>query len=395
MVSFILGCDEQIQGETQKLPESPQQTQSGTADTPDNLPESSTLYPLCVKSSLPKTCLAIAKQDPEYCKLTEEVELCFEELAMIKKDPELCDGIELEGRDVSCRYSVEISIKMESISFCSSTVVDPSKCYREFAVKLDDPGVCDKVTHLKQRCLAVANADPEMCTNADYPSECLNEVYKRLSVLKKDTSYCDKMEVEFTDRDSWGCYWDVAVAAEDPSICDNNIFPSLCKGFVASELKLPDVCDEIESETTQKRCYYDVVVGLVKSSEASQKPSETENQECIRKEPTIIINPDSQEITAGDTATYSVSVTNNDNTQCKQSDFKILEYSSLTAISAITDEFGDNRLQPINPGDSVTFEVYVSTNSKAPSRSYSFTVSATNSKAASYSRDVQATVSLK
>jgi len=391
LVIIISGC---ISQETSQLQQIKPSTNYLSTE------EITVLNNFCDKSNSPEKCRILVSLNPDSCENLEEKDRsdCYRELAVISKNPALCEKIIDEQISDRCnsqlknllKNPIDIAISTHDISPCND-YRDPGVCIIKVAHALRDSSICDEVTHLKQRCLAVANTDPEMCNNADYPDSCLNEVYKGLSIIEKDTSYCDKLKVELTYGEPWNCYWDVAVASEDSTICETSKFSSSCYSYVATKLKRPAICDNIESEVTRPICYYVAVLASLEDYSVKIE----KNQECIHKEPTIVISPESQKITAGDTAVYSVSVTNNDNTLCKQSDFKIIGHSSLTAISDITYEFGDNKLQPINPGASLTIKVYVSTNSKAPSRSYSFTVSATNNKAEFYSSNAKATVSLK
>lgn len=257
-------------------------TQSQDTQPTDTL--STQLKELCLKSSFPNTCLAIVNEDSTLCESAENKDTCDLELAIIKGDVSACkeltdlaivscyNSIASKNKDSSiCEspdhpspgscYSISLAISAEDPELCKKTL-DPSRCYIDLASKLNDASICERMTTLKQRCLAVVNEDPDMCTDADYPDACLNEVYKKMSITKKDVSYCDKMTLEITDRDSWGCCWDVAVASDNPNLCESCMLTDLCYGFVAENLKDPDVCEKTNSP---ERCYYETALSIKRS----------------------------------------------------------------------------------------------------------------------------------
>ncbi|MEM5880220.1 MAG: NEW3 domain-containing protein, partial [Candidatus Aenigmatarchaeota archaeon] len=101
---------------------------------------------------------------------------------------------------------------------------------------------------------------------------------------------------------------------------------------------------------------------------------------CTRSNPTVSITPSSQAGNPGEAKTYTVNVTNNDNSACGQSTFSL---SVISCPVGWTCSLSSTSLT-ISAGSSASTTITVTSSSSAQAGTYSFTVRATNNQATSY-----------
>lgn len=100
---------------------------------------------------------------------------------------------------------------------------------------------------------------------------------------------------------------------------------------------------------------------------------------CVRGNPTVSLSPSSQSTTVGSSVSYTMTVTNNDNSGCTASGFNL----GAAMPSGLTASFGSSSLS-ITAGSSASTNLAVSSLSSLPSGTYSFTATGTNSTATTY-----------
>ena len=101
---------------------------------------------------------------------------------------------------------------------------------------------------------------------------------------------------------------------------------------------------------------------------------------CAQANPTVTLTPSSQTVAVGNSASYTMTVTNNDNSSCTGSAFNL----SAAMPSGLTASFGSSSLS-LSPGSSGSTAVQVSSSTSLAAGSYNFTVKGTNSAATSFS----------
>jgi C1A family cysteine protease len=112
---------------------------------------------------------------------------------------------------------------------------------------------------------------------------------------------------------------------------------------------------------------------------------------CVQANPTMAISPSAtQWLTPGGTLTYSVSVTNNDNSGCSPSIFNL----GATVQSGWKASFGSSALT-INPGTSASTTLSVTSSTSALGGSYTIPVKATDSAASTYTASASLIVAIQ
>lgn len=106
----------------------------------------------------------------------------------------------------------------------------------------------------------------------------------------------------------------------------------------------------------------------------------TVNTACVRSNPTVLITPDSQNGTAGQTLVYTTNVTNTDTTECGSSTFNM----TATIPANWSGSFANGTLTT-SPGGSSSTTFSLTSDTNATSGDYIFTNKATNNNAPSFS----------
>jgi hypothetical protein len=101
---------------------------------------------------------------------------------------------------------------------------------------------------------------------------------------------------------------------------------------------------------------------------------------CTRANPTVSLSPASQSTTIGSSVSYTMTVTNKDNSGCTASSFNL----GAAMPSGLTAAFGASSLS-IAPGSSASTNLTVSSSSSLSSGTYGFTATGANSTTTAYS----------
>ena len=156
---------------------------------------------------------------------------------------------------------------------------------------------------------------------------------------------------------------------------------------------LKESCD-FNGETTQQTCthqegpypsgtthsYYAVIYDIAGNSYTTPTDSFTVTSGCVRANPSVTIIPSSQSGNAGDTLTYTVEVTNNDNSACGSSTFSL---SVTQCPSGFTCTLTLDSLT-IDPGTTSSTSISVTSSSSSTAGTYTFEVKATNDADSNY-----------
>jgi hypothetical protein len=177
---------------------------------------------------------AKSENNPNICAQITDVGLrdtCYYEFAKRLKDSNLCEKIEKDG------YARDF-------------------CYADIALSLEDVSLCDKIQDKASRrgCyerLAKATGRTELFEKA----KALFPTPTELAVANKDPSYCETIEKGWV-RDK--CFSEVAKAVSDPKLCekiDNIRTRAECLSAIAAEKKDPSVCELINNDAWKSDCY--------------------------------------------------------------------------------------------------------------------------------------------
>ncbi len=107
--------------------------------------------------------------------------------------------------------------------------------------------------------VAAATGDFSICENTgSFPEFC----YRELAGIMKDESICeDKIDpIDFSSYEK--CFWNVAVAKEDFSLCEGlSEFDGDCILDVARKRQKLSECNELEGKNDFQECVYGVAAG--------------------------------------------------------------------------------------------------------------------------------------
>lgn len=106
---------------------------------------------------------------------------------------------------------------------------------------------------------------------------------------------------------------------------------------------------------------------------------------CARKNPALTMSPVSQEVVAGETATFKVAIANNDNAACGPSVFQRYSdsWSNTPGDVVVTDDFTGKDLPPVSPQSSFSYSLYAKVSEKAMLGDYEINVEVRNQTPAS------------
>lgn len=110
---------------------------------------------------------------------------------------------------------------------------------------------------------------------------------------------------------------------------------------------------------------------------------------CVRANPSVTLSPSSQTVAIGGSANYTVTVTNIDNSACTASTFNLT--SGMPA--GLSGTFGSSAPN-LSPGASASTSLQVSSSGSLSAGAYNFTVTGTNSSAATYFKTTSGTETL-
>jgi len=200
----------------------------------------------------------------------------YMEGAKIKKDPNVCEKMEIGTRKDYCYIGVAGAMK--NIFICDKVLRDYLKnsCYKEVAKAKKDINTCELIKDIadKDDCytvVAVEHKEPELCEKTteggysilDHRGSC----YRDVAIAKQDLSLCEKITQD--DINVKGeCYRKIAVIKQDPDICyqyKKNFAFSYCYQGVAVAKKDSSICGIIKYSSEKDWCYYYVAKEAKKS----------------------------------------------------------------------------------------------------------------------------------
>ena len=159
--------------------------------------------PLCIDSK----CI-IDIQNPEVCEKNKDVNRCYYEFALYKKDISLCDKLQTEKINFSRQGCItNLATSLDNIAVCDElqaeqkTACEDDYYYRKSHKTGEDFKVCLKIMapKLQQECLfsgILRAKDPENCkfiTDAEKQKSCIGNIYHDLANKNKDINLCEKI----------------------------------------------------------------------------------------------------------------------------------------------------------------------------------------------------------
>lgn len=142
--------------------------------------------------SFEKLCYPEDSMPPTCYYRPDERDLCYEDVAKIKKDISVCENAPEDINKDRC-YQV-IFEQSKDIAICPK-MEDPYNkdfCFIDVAKDQKNSEICKQVVYKKDRC------------------------YSRIAEINNDVSLCDNVSVS----EKGNCYYDVATFTKDSSICD-------------------------------------------------------------------------------------------------------------------------------------------------------------------------------
>lgn len=215
------------------------------------------------------------------CNFGENIE-CFEDRAEANNDFEICEKIANEEVRNECYYGVayennniqaceEIDIKYNARNNERPYLHSRDYCYYYVFLRWDlkDKTLCYNISNqiFRNRCLvsvAGNTGDSFICQsdelNQKEKQKCLDEIAKSSAFLKKDPALCENIKsasIGASTRDY--CYWDIVVEAgvKEAKICEKIENESLnfrCFSYVASKLKDISICDNLKISQRRNEC---------------------------------------------------------------------------------------------------------------------------------------------
>ncbi|HEY3305842.1 MAG TPA: NEW3 domain-containing protein [Candidatus Binatia bacterium] len=178
--------------------------------------------------------------------------------------------------------------------------------------------------------------------------------------------------------------WAVVLHTGSESSADSSYMWDLDQTTVATDWEL-SVSQTYSDSAAQ------VAIALMSADSTGATINVTTGQApCVQSNPTVSLSPSAaQTISAGNSAVYSVTVTNGDNSSCSSSSFNL----TAAAPNDWTAVAGAYSLS-VAPGESASTSLQVSSPSTASAGGYSFSVTATNSSDANYTSTALGAISI-
>ena len=199
-------------------------------------------------------------------------DVCLSKIALQQKNASICVSVSDMLQQLNCFGSAaEASGGAGACTqFSANHLPSRVSCFAGAALKQNDPSVCNGIAMegynleaAKSYCVAFAMQDSALCSNISdsaYSGTCT----VLLATIKQNVSLCGAASRSFHDV----CIASVAAGANDPSICENQIFtgrdPSAslatCYRIVASKSGNGELCERISNLMQKDGCYCDMAV---------------------------------------------------------------------------------------------------------------------------------------
>jgi len=157
-----------------------------------------------------KRCLleiAVRERDVNACKELKSNEYCLKDLAIILKDPSLCDLLHAQKRD-SCIFNIAATSNDKALCYTMKEEKRKDSCLFNLALQNKDSSICEEIK------------DP------DVRSSCLSGIKRgNYNIRDKCGYFSTKYEME-------NCYNNWAKEANNPAICEKlvkKVQQELCK----------------------------------------------------------------------------------------------------------------------------------------------------------------------
>lgn len=205
-------------------------------------------------------CLAQTSKDQSYC---EKIPLSFlknECLATALQDETYCDKLGLD-RKKRC-YDQMAEIKKD-FNLCDFGTLYPNDCYFNYAVGYKKPELCAKTSGLKiaytDLCNALARRNDDACgqIQGEENTYCT-------AVLTRNSDYCENLSIDLRND----CYKKIAVSRGDKYMCEmesDKISTNTCLIEVAKETSDPEICEALPF-FDKDRCYLELAKSVVETN---------------------------------------------------------------------------------------------------------------------------------
>ena len=175
---------------------------------------------------------------------------CYQEIAEKRKDASICGKIKDLPEDNNyfkekCYNRIAVVTKNPSICNSITNEFGQRECVKDVAIRTLNPSVCDNILDtyiLNSRgwCLGIfknsksleedkqynyyeyqakEDLNPVLCAKVGSDELDKDDCYHEIAILKKDASICNFVTFDSSDKDE--CYYDVAVSAKKSEICQN------------------------------------------------------------------------------------------------------------------------------------------------------------------------------
>lgn len=173
---------------------------------------------------------------------------CFEDVAILTKNQEICANIDSTDEQIRCLFAVK-----GDYSFCE-TDEDKDGCYYHMAWLTLEVGLCEKSGKWKYHCydyIAEKTENPDICINF------LEEDSKKycVAIAKRDDGYCEQI-VDINRRDM--CYSNIVKLNGDSLLCENIIsegFKDMCYTSAAEYHSDRSLCLKVSNQFQKDICY--------------------------------------------------------------------------------------------------------------------------------------------
>ncbi len=201
--------------------------------------------------------LAVLTKDPEICDRVEDIEDAGYESSAYFTNPGVCFGRVGSVTEYDYDLCEEVSYNQDYYDICNGLIA------MNEAEDLDDPGVCDRLGDDHGwfgDCLSETIDDEselEICDRV--PDEldqetCRNSAYIDLTIDNEDISYCEKIDSSIMKAICQGTY---AKHFEDLSVCDgfdSDTNTCVCYSMYFEELN-DEACESVSDEGQKSTCY--------------------------------------------------------------------------------------------------------------------------------------------
>ncbi len=240
----------------------------------------------------------VYKSDPILlCEKISQAEKRYTCLALVKENKEICSEINgIESLD-QCHFLIDETRGINSPPICErmESMSQKEKCYEKLAIKLGDPSLCEKAKAIREEetdmeypsdpCLlqvALAKKDISVCEKIEDQYYKNAMCYVRIAEETQDLSVCEKIEKNgYIGRNAPTGF----ETADLIDMCYQGVKNSIAKNKAKIEKDI-SFCKELKS-FFREDCYYEVALAKNDASICREITTECKQAECIA----VIKNP--------------------------------------------------------------------------------------------------------